>query len=248
MQKKLQPIYTILKKEVSLYFNSLIAYIVIAVYLISIWLFYWVFSGNILETGEGQMDTFFALSPFLFLFIVPALTMRTFSEEFKSGAIEFLATKPITDWQIVLGKYFACCILLITTIAPTLFFYFLLYYLAQPVGGLDNGAIWGAYLGLIGIGFVFAAIGIFCSTLTENQVVAFLIGCFFSGVLYTAFDFLADLKLFGTYNDVVLQFGIQEHYRSISRGVVDTRDIIYYLSLIVIFLLLSHTILLNRKS
>lgn len=243
----MREIYIILKKEVALYFNSLIAYIVMAVYLVAAWLFYWVFGGNILETGEAQMDTFFAMSPYLFLFIVPAIAMRVFSEEFKTGTIEFLATKPITDWQIILGKYFACAILIAVTLLPSVVYYVTVYYLAVPVGGLDNGGILGAYMGLFGVGCVFAAIGVFCSALTENQIVAFLSGCFVSGLLYTSFDFLSELQLFGAYNDAVLQLGMQEHYRSISRGVVDTRDVVYYLSIIVYFLFLSKVALAARK-
>lgn len=243
----MHPVIAILQKEVGSFFNSLIGYMVLVVFLAAGGLFFWVFPDNVLETGAAQMDGLFAMAPYLFLFLIPAITMRAFAEEFKTGTIEFLATKPVTDVHIILGKYLAAVVLVAFALVPTLAYYISLYLLANPVGSVDNGAIWGAYMGLFGIGMAFAAIGIFCSTLSDNQIVSFVIGVFVSFFFYIGFDFIADLKLFGSFNAVVLQLGLMEHYQSISRGVLDIRDVLYYLSVILLFLLLSRAQLSAKK-
>lgn len=243
----MQILLTIFRKEVASFFNSLIAYLVICVFLVGIGLFFWIFPGNILESGAADMGVLFAMAPWFYLFLIPAITMRSFAEEFKLGTIELLATKPISDWQILLGKYLAAVFLVLFALLPTLTFYISIYLLALPVGSVDNGAIWGAYLGLFGIGAAFAAIGIFCSSLTDNQIVAFILGVFVSFFLYTAFDFLAELPVFGRWNDAVLNLGLNEHYRSLSRGVIDSRDVLYYLSVIFFFLFASRNVLASKK-
>jgi ABC-2 type transport system permease protein len=243
----MQGTLVILTKEIASFFNSLIAYLVMSVFLVGLGLFFWVFPGNILETGAAEMNTLFSLAPWFYLFLIPAITMRSFAEEFKTGTIEFLATKPLTDWQIILGKYLAAVFLVAVALLPTLLYYITIYYLGNPVGNLDHGATWGAYLGLLGVGAVFAAIGLWASSLTENQIVAFIIGVFLSFMMYAAFDFLAELPVFGSYNEIIIKIGIQEHYRSISRGVVDSRDVIYYFSLTAAMLLLCKTSLVSRK-
>lgn len=240
-------IKVIFQKEVSAFFNSIIAYLVICVFLIGVGLFFWVFPDNILETRAAELSSLFGIAPWFFLFLIPAITMRSFAEEFKLGTFEILSTKPVTEWQILLGKYFAAVFLVIFSLLPTLFYYATVYYLAKPTGNLDNGAIIGAYLGLLAIGIVFCAIGIFSSCLTDSQIVAFIIGVFLSFFIYTAFDFLAELKVFEEYNHFILQLGMLEHYRSISRGVVDSRDLTYFASVIVFFLFLTRTVLLQKK-
>ncbi|MCS7074916.1 MAG: gliding motility-associated ABC transporter permease subunit GldF [Bacteroidia bacterium] len=239
--------YTISKKEIATFFNSLIAYIVIIVFLTGIGLFFWVLGDHVLLTGNADLSTLFDLGPWLFLFLVPAITMRSFAEEYKTGTIEFLRTKPITDWEIVLGKYLASVSLVVFSLLPTMIYYLSIYYLGNPVGNIDSGATWGAYLGLLGIGAVFAAIGIFASTLTDNQIVAFIIGVFLCFILYFSFDFLAELEIFGEYTDTIVSIGLLEHYRSISRGVIDSRDVIYYLSIIFIALLAGKTVFTTKR-
>jgi len=237
----------ILRREVAAFFNSLIAYLVIGVFLTGVGLFFWVFDGSVLDSGYASLDVLFSFAPWFYLFLIPAITMRSFAEEFKSGTIELLATKPLTDWQIIIGKYLAAVLLVGFALLPTLVYYITIYGIGSPPGNIDTGATIGAYLGLYGIGAVFAAIGLFASSLTNNQVIAFIIGVFLCFFLYAAFDFLSDLDWFGSLNDVILKLGINEHYRSISRGVVDSRDVLYYLSLIFAFLLLNKYVLGRKK-
>lgn len=240
-------ILTLFWKETSLFFNSLIAYLTIIIFLVGVGLFFWVFQGNVLESGEAQMDGLFALAPWFFLFLIPAITMRMFSEEFKTGTIELIYTKPLTDWQIILGKYFSALMLVLFSLIPTFFYYWTLYFYSDPIGNIDTGAIIGSYLGLFALGAIFAAIGIFSSSLTDNQIVAFILGVFLSFTLYIGFDYLAELPLFSSLSDVIAKLGINEHYRSISRGVVDSRDVIYYFSVICFFLFNTHLVLESKR-
>jgi ABC-2 type transport system permease protein len=242
-------IWVLLLREVSAFFNSLIAYLVMGVFLLGIGLFFWVLKANVLESGFAEMNILFIWAPWLYLLLIPALTMRAFSEEFRAGTYEWLATKPLSPWQIVLGKYLAAVVLLLIALLPTLLYYFTLVWLGRPIGNIDAGATWGAYLGLFGIGCVFAAIGIFSSTITDNQIVAFVLGAFLCFLLFVGFDYAADLTgLEGSTAALLQQLGINEHYNSISRGVLDSRDILYYLSMIFFFLLLSRTTLRARHA
>lgn len=254
----MRSIFAIAKKETASFFNSLVAYVVLAVFLTGAGLFFWVFEGNVFETGRAEMTHLFFFAPWMYLFLIPAITMRSFSEELKTGTFEFLSTKPVTDWQIILGKYAAACFLVILALVPTVVYYFTLRSLAAPseVEGvqmtlnsslLDNGPIIGAYLGLIGLGAAFAAIGILSSTLTDNQVVSFITGAFLCFFFYYGFSFVANLSLFRSVNGAVAAIGILDHYESISLGVVDTRDVLYFATIITIFLLLTRTILILRK-
>jgi ABC-2 type transport system permease protein len=243
----MNPVVVVFRKEVASFFNSLIAYLVLSIFLVGIGLFFWVFEDNVFDQGTAQLDILFSMAPWFFLFLVPAITMRFFSEEIKTGTLEFLATKPITDWQILLGKYLAAVWLLTLSLLPTLIYYISLGLLALPAWNLDTGAIMGAYLGLVGIGAVFCAIGVFSSSLTDSQIVAFLYGVLLCFTLFAGFDSLAQLAGFGEYNDTILQLGILEHYRSISRGVVDSRDVLYYLTLIFFFLFLTYHVLVGRR-
>ncbi len=217
------------------------------VFLVGIGLFAWVFPGNILETGSADLAPLFSLAPWLFLFLIPAITMRSFSEEFKTGTIEFLMTKPTTEWGIILGKYCAAIFLVFCALLPTFVYFVTIYTLGYPPGNVDVGATIGSYLGLFGLGCVFASIGIFSSSVTDNQIVAFILGVFLSYFFYSAFDFIAELETFGDFNDYVLRLGINEHYRSISRGVVDSRDVLYYFSFIFLTLLACKFTLSKRK-
>lgn len=240
---------TLFKKEINNFFNSLIGYIVIAVFLIIVSLFLWVFptSYNIIRAGYANLDGLFVVGPFVFLFLVPAITMRFFSDEIKSGTLEILLTKPITDVQIILSKFFAAVILVVFSLFPTLVFVATVYHFGLPAGNLDMGGTWGSYLGLLFLGTAFVAIGLFASSITENQIVSFMVAVFLCGFIYMGFELIYTLDLFGNADLLVRNLGIYAHYTSMSRGVIDTRDIIYFLSLISLFIILTKIRLESRK-
>ena len=241
---------TLIKKEVNGFLNSLIGYIVVIVFLITISLFLWVFPGgqfNILENGYATMDGLFIITPYVYLFLVPAITMRLFSEEKKTGTIEVLLTKPLTEMQVVFAKYLSGVVLVLFSLLPTLFYYLTIYNASLPVGNVDNGAIWGSYLGLLLLGAGFVSIGILSSAISDNQVVAFIIAFFLCLFCFQGFESIAGITETGWINSLVYNLGINAHYVSLSRGVIDTRDIIYFLSMIGLFLITTKTILESRK-
>lgn len=241
--------YTLLLKEVNNFLSSLIGYIVITVFLLINGLFLWVFNMdfNILEYGYSSIDGLFMLAPFVFLFLIPAITMRSFSDEKRAGTIELLLTKPITDLQIILAKYFAGLILVIFSLIPTLIYFITVYRYGLPPGNIDMGATWGSYIGLLFLGASFVAIGLFCSSITDKQVLAFIISVFFCGFLYIGFEFVYSFELFGKFDLFIQNLGINAHYISMSRGVIDTRDIFYFVSIIAFFLLLTKITMEKRK-
>ncbi|MEO8069453.1 MAG: gliding motility-associated ABC transporter permease subunit GldF [Flavobacteriales bacterium] len=233
-------------KEVRGFAASLIGAITLTVFLLLTGLFLWVFPQNILEMGYADLEPLFSIAPWVFLFLLPAVTMRSFSEERRTGTIELLLTKPLTEMQVVLGKYAAAVALLVLALVPTLVYYFTIGELAMPKGNVDRGAIWGSYIGLLLLGGGFAAIGLFASAITENQIVAFLVAVFLCFFLFTGFDFIASYDAFGALEGPLKALGIQDHYRSISRGVVDLRDMLYFLGVIATFLLFTRTALQSR--
>jgi len=238
----------ILQRELTSFFSSLIGYIAIAVFLVLIGLVMWVFPNNVFDFGYANLDLLFTNAPMVFMLLIPAVTMRLFSEEKKSGTLEIVATRPITELQIILGKYFAAFILVLIALIPTLLYYYTVYQLAVPVGNVDIGAIRGSYIGLCLLSAAFISIGLFASALTDNQIVAFILAAFLCFIFYLGFNALSGLGLFGGKADeIIQQIGIQYHYASISRGVVDSRDAIYFLSVIVIFILCTKTALESRK-
>jgi ABC-2 type transport system permease protein len=241
--------YSILKKEINTFFSSLIGYIVIGVFLIYLSLMIWVLPDtSLFEYSYATLDQLFDLSPLIFMFLIPALTMRSFAEEKQTGTIELLVTRPLSDLQIILGKFFACVALLIFALLPTLIYYITVYTLGSPVGNIDSGATWGSYIGLLLLGASFVAIGIFASSLTRNQIVSFVIAIFFCFIFYWLFDMLSRLPLFvGKVDDIIQMFGIEYHYRSLSRGVIESRDVIYFLSLIAFFITATKVSLESRK-
>ena len=239
----------ILRKEISGFFSSFIGYISIGVFLILLGLMMWVFPDySILSYNYASLDQLFMIAPVIFMFLLPAITMRTFSEEHQAGTIEFLVTKPVTDLGIILGKYFASLVLLILTLLPTLIYVYSVYELGSPKGNIDLGQVAGSYIGLFFLGACFAAIGIFASTLSKNQIVAFVLACFLCFFAYWAFLYLSKLPVFsGKIDGLIEQLGIDYHYRSISKGVIDTRDILYFISFISIFILLTKGALNRQK-
>lgn len=241
--------FTLYKKEIAAFLNTLIGYVVILVFLLMTGLFLWAFPTeyNILDFGYANLDPFFMLAPIVFLFLIPAISMRLFAEEKKTGTIELLYTRPLNDWQIIGAKYLAGLSLVIVALIPTLIYVFTVYWLSFPTGNIDLGVIWGSYLGLFFLAAAFMAIGLFSSAITDNQIVAFIVGISLSAFIYLGFEIIYSLDLFGNFDLVVQSLGIQAHYSSISRGVVDIRDLIYFISLSGLFLLFTHTLLSRRK-
>lgn len=239
----------ILKKELNMFFSSLTAYIVIGVFLVVMGLFMWVFPEySVLEYCYATMEQLFSMAPWIFVFLVPAITMRSLAEETQTGTIEFLVTKPVKLFHIILGKYLACVLLIAFALLPTLLYYYTIYELGSPKGNLDSGAIWGSYLGLFLLGALYASIGLFASSLTNNQIVAFMLAAFLCFFSHWGFYYISSLPFFlGSSDDIIQMLGIDYHYNSISRGVVDTRDVIYFLSFIALFLGLTHWKMSNEK-
>lgn len=234
-------------KEVRGFLGSLIGQVVVVVFLLLTGLFLWVFPNNILDTGYSDLSTLFFIAPWVFLFLVPAVTMRSFSEERRTGTIELLLTKPLTEMQLVIAKYIAAVILIVFALLPTLIYWLSLHELAMPKGNLDTGGIMGSYIGLLLLASCFGAIGVFASSITENQVVAFMIAVFLCFFLYLGFDLIASFDAFGALEGPIKSIGIQDHYDSLSRGVVDLRDVLYFLGTITVFLLLTRTALQSRR-
>lgn len=228
----------IFKKEFTSFLNSLIAYIVITVFLTGIGLLMWVFpETSVLDYGFADMDTLFSMGPFVFIFLVPAITMKSFAEEKKLGTLELLFTKPLTDWDIVMGKFLAGFLLVIIAMLPTLVYYFSIVSLGNPVGNVDTPGVTGSYIGLALLGGVFCSIGIFASSITANQIVAFILAAFFCFIFYSGLDSLSGF--FGSQALFIKQLGILYHYDSMSKGLIDSRDLIYFFSITSLMLLFT---------
>lgn len=239
----------LLRKEINSFLNSLIGYVVIIVFLLVTGLFLWVFPGdfNIPDFGYATLDSLFVVAPFVFLFLIPAITMRSFAEEKRSGTIEMILTKPLTDFQILFAKFLAGFLLVAFSLLPTLIYLLSVYMLGQPAGNLDMGGTWGSYLGLLFLGAGFVAIGLFASSITDNQIVAFVVAVLICGFAYIGFELIYSLELFGRFDLFIQTLGIQSHYASISRGVIDTRDLFYFLSLVFVFLMLTLLVIKSRR-
>ena len=238
----------ILKKEINSSFASPIGYLVIAVFLLLNGLFLWLFKGefNILDSGFADLSAFFLLAPWILIFLIPAVTMRSFSDEKKQGTLELLLTKPISNLQIVLGKYFGAFILIIIALIPTLLYVFTVNKLGNPEGNLDMGSTLGSYFGLLFLVAAYTAIGIFSSTLSDNQIVAFIIAVFICFFFYFGFEGLSNYNLFGD-TFYIEKLGMESHFKSMSRGVLDTRDIIYFISITILFIILTKLNIQNSK-
>jgi ABC-2 type transport system permease protein len=221
----------------------------ITVFLLVLGLFIWVFPDtNILDYGYATLDSLFYIAPYIFIFLIPAITMRSFAEEINTGTIELLSTRPVTELQIILGKYFAALSLVFISIVPTFIYFITLYLLASPQGNVDVGGIMGSYFGLFFLGAVFVAIGIFCSSVTSNQIVAFIVSVFLCFFIYLVFDYISQFGIFvGKHDYFVESLGLSAHYNAMGKGVVDSRDVIYFLSVISIFILFTRTALARRR-
>lgn len=233
--------FSLLKKEIQSFLGSLIGYIVIIVFLTIIGLIMWVFPSdyNILNNEYATLGPLFSLAPWVFMFLIPAVTMRLFADENRTGTIELLLTKPLTDLQIIGAKYLAGFVLVLFSLLPTLVYYITVYQLGSTAGNLDQGGTWGSYFGLLFLASGFVSIGLFASSLSDNQVISFIIAVFLSFFFYIGFDFISSLELLGGADLLIQKLGISEHYGSMSRGVIDSRDALYFLSLIAFFFMLT---------
>jgi len=239
--------WSICKKELRQFFSSLTGYIAIIVFLLVNGLVLFVFRNNILDNGYATLDNFFSFAPWILLFLVSSITMRSFSDEFKSGTFEILQTRPLTGWQIVSGKFLGSLVVALIALVPTLVYYFTINHLASTTG-IDSGAAAGSYLGLLLLTAVFTSIGVCISSFTSNSVVAFIISLVACILFYFGFTAISQLPLFQNGADYYIEMiGIDFHYQSISRGVIDTRDLVYFLSLVIFFLLLTKQNLGKRK-
>jgi ABC-2 type transport system permease protein len=227
---------SIVLREIKSFFGSPIGYLVIAVFLILNGLFLWVFQGdyNILNTGFADLTPFFTLAPWILIFLIPAVTMRSFSDEKKQGTLELLLTKPLSIWQIVNGKFLGALLLICMAIIPTFIYVKIISSLGMPEGNIDMGSTIGSYFGLLFLIAAYSAIGIFTSTLSENQIVAFIVAVFLCFIFFFGFEGLATVV--PKISTVITSLGMQDHYKSMSRGVLDTRDILYFVSITIAFL------------
>lgn len=236
-------------KEIRSFLSSIIGYIFILIYLIASGLFHWIISynTNLLEGTEADLIPFFNLSPVIFLILIPAITMRSIAEERRTGTIELLFTRPISDIKILLAKYFAGVTLLIIAILPTFIYYISMHYLGNPVGVIDDGAAFTSYLGLVLLGSVFVAIGIFASSITSSQIVAFILAMFLCWIFYDGLKLLGSFNLMGKFDFVIQYASLSFHYDAIKRGVIDTSDLVYFISTIVLFIFAALTVIKTLK-
>ncbi len=231
------------RKEINQFFRSITGLLTIVIFLMVNGLFMWIFSGdfNVLDFGYANMDSFFMLSPILFLIFIPAICMRLFSEEYRSGTMEVLLTKPISIWNMVVSKYLAANVLVLFSILPTLIYFISIYFLGETIGNLDVGGIIGSYLGLFMLSSAFIAIGIFTSAISSNQVVAFLIAIICNAIVYYGFGILSEVTFFQNWDLLIRNLGIAIHYNVMSKGVIGSRDVLYFMSICFLFLMLSKT-------
>ncbi len=238
---------SILKKEINAFFNSLTGYIIVMLFLLGVGMFMWVFTPTIFDTKVADMSLLFDIAPYVYLFIIPAITMKMLAEEQKSGTLEWLLTKPLSELQLLMGKYLAALSLVVMALIPTIVFYVSIHLLGTPVGNIDSSAVLGSYLGLFLLAMIFTAVGIFSSSVTENQVVAFVLGIFLNLFLFSWMQYISDLFAKSEYSFMLRQLGLEYHYYAISMGVIDTRNVIFLLSVAAFFLLATRLMLVKRK-
>jgi ABC-2 type transport system permease protein len=234
-------VFAIFRKEINSFFNSLIAYIVMVTFLVTVGLIVWVFpQSNVLDYGYADMAVFFSFTPYVLLFLIPAITMRSLAEEYRNGTMELLLTKPISNRALVLGKFLANWFLVVITLLPTLLFYKSLDWLGNPPGNIDSAAVFGSYIGLVLLSGVLVAIGLWTSSLNQNQIVAFVLGVFLGFVWYVGFGTLSDLLGSGQLAFLFSWLALDQQYNALGRGLVDSRNVIYLASMIVFFLGLTN--------
>ncbi len=241
---------TLLKREISSFFSSITGALVVSVFLLITGLFMWIVPGdlNVIYGEYATLESLFYLAPWVYLFLVPAVTMRLFADEKKAGTLDLLLIRPISIFRVVLAKFLAGFIVVIISLLPTLIYMYSIYQLGNPVGNLDMGGTWGSYIGLFFLAAVYAAIGTFSSALSDNQIVSFVIAVVLCFTFYTGFDSVATMHSLRSISEVIRQFGIDAHYSSLSRGVIDSRDVIYFISVIFAFLYFTRMVLSSKKN
>lgn len=241
--------FSLYTKEIRSFLGSIIGYVFILIYLIASGLFHWILSynTNLLEGAEADLIPFFNLSPVILLILIPAITMRSIAEERRTGTIELLFTRPISDIGVILAKYFAGVSLMLIAIIPTIIYYFSMYYLGKPTGTIDLGATITSYLGLILLGSTFVSIGIFASSLSSSQIVSFILSMFLCWFIYDGLELLGAFSQVGELDTIIRYFGISYHFNAIKKGVIDSSDIVYFLSVIFLFLYASLTSVKSLK-
>lgn len=240
--------WVIYKKEIRSFLSSLTAYIVMIVFLVITGLLMWVMGGNtVFDLGVASMAVMFSIAPYVFIFLVSAVTMRSFSEEKRLGTLETLSTRPVSDLSVILGKYFANVTLVIFALLPTLLYYYSISELGNPQGNIDTGAMWGSYFGLILLGAAYTSMGIFASVITENQIVALILSMLLCLISYELLGMLGDIKALDALGKGIDWFGLDYHYYSLSRGVLDTRDVVYFISFSGLFIWLTKLVYESRK-
>lgn len=246
--------FTLFRKEISSFFSSLIGYLVIIVFLFANGMFLWVFPGdmNLLLNGYSDIAPLFDLAPWVFLFLVPAVTMRMFAEEKRTGTLELLRTRPLSDVEIITAKYLAGLTLVVLSLLPTFLYFYSAYNLGIAQSSIQGNTLWGiltgslqgnmdiggtlgSYIGLLFLSAIYVAVGTFASSVSDNQIVSFLIAVVLSFFLYLGFDAVASLSFWGSWGNFIEHLGINNHYISMSRGVIDSRDLLYFLSIIFLF-------------
>ncbi|MBK3518511.1 gliding motility-associated ABC transporter permease subunit GldF [Carboxylicivirga marina] len=239
----------IFKRELASFFSSITGALVVSVFLLLTGLFLWVVPNdlNILYGGYATLESLFYIAPWVYLFLVPAVTMRLFADEKRLGTLDVLLTRPVSELQIITGKFLAGLAVVLISLLPTLIYVYSVYQLGNPVGNLDMGGTWGSYLGLLFLSAVYVAIGVFTSSLTDNQIVAFVLAVLVSFMFFAGFDSIAEIPGLGAFRESITYIGIDSHYRSLSRGVIDSRDIIHLSSLVFFFLFLTKLVLQRNK-
>jgi ABC-2 type transport system permease protein len=238
----------VLAKEFNSFLSSLIAYVVIGVFLTGVGLLMWVFPDtSVLNYGYADMDTLFSLGPYVFIFLIPAITMRSFAEERKTGTMELLLTKPLSDTSIIAGKFLACFALVLFALIPTVIYYFSVYNLGYPVGNIDTPGVIGSYIGLALLGGVFCAIGVMSSSVTPNQIVSFIFSAFLCFLIFSGFDSVSAITDSAGTVVFIKRLGILYHYDALSKGLIDSRDVVYFLTVIFLMLLITRIIVGSRS-
>jgi len=240
--------FAIFNKEINSFFSSLTAYIVMAVFLTAVGLLIWIFPDtNVLNYGYADLGAFFNLTPFVLLFLIPAITMRSLAEEVRNGTIELLLTKPLSDWGLVFGKFLADWALVVLTLAPTLLYYYTVYQLGNPVGNIDTGAVFGSYIGLLLLGAVFVAVGLWASSLSDNQIVAFVLAVFVCFLLFAGIGAVARLDFWGEFAYPLSWISLDQQYADLGRGLIDSRNVVYLLSVTGLFLWFTQNRIAGRR-
>ena len=238
----------IFRKEINQFLNSLLGYLVLVIFLVASGLLFWVFpESSVLNYGFAEMGGFFSYVPFVFIFLIPAITMRSFAEEKKSGTLEWLLTKPLSEWSIIFGKFLAAWFLVFIALLPTLVYFLSLWLLGSPTGNIDAAGVSGSYIGLLLLAAVFSAVGIFGSSITDNQLVAFVLSVFFCYFFYSGFQALSAIDVWSSASSFLEYLGLDFHYQALGKGLIDFRDVFYMISVAVTMLFGTRLVLTSRR-